>query len=145
MRSVTNARAASTERPFGPGQSGLSKNVTRRFVAADSTVDAAMWRRTASPANPTVMPIFDAEIFEQLQGPLDHAAAADGGEAVGQLGVAADAHALASGQDQRTRHHASRRSLLARPASVTNYPARAGRGTLRQPLRWRLPVTAANA
>jgi hypothetical protein len=36
----------------------LSKNVTRRFVAADSTVDAAMWRRTASPANPTVMPIF---------------------------------------------------------------------------------------
>src|SRR5262245_477436 len=57
VRSVMNSRAARTDSPFGPDQSGFSKNITRRLVAAETTVDAATCRRMAAPSKPSVMPM----------------------------------------------------------------------------------------
>ena len=140
-----NDRAASTDSPFGPGQSGFSKNVTRRFVAADTTVDSAMWRRTAAPEKPIVMPMratprssrSSSVLSITLQRPT----------VVRQFDSSASPPMLTPLPAARIN---ARATMLARELTCPSRARHANRpaekaGARPQPLRWRLLVTAASA
>ena len=105
---MTNARAASTESPFGPSHSGFSKKVIRRCSAAAQprrARDVPPDRRAAVADGDA--DLLDADRLEERQRPFEQALPADRRQAVRDA-VLADRDPLAGGQNERACDHAAR-------------------------------------